>query len=88
MSTISLLALDCLCSGNGAQSFLESYLTSQSRTSSTSVEIERTLTSVDEHTNTLKSKIEYCTLFETEIKLLDIGVLPEVTPTCTGISHF
>jgi len=67
---------------------MESYLPSQSRTSPTSVEIERTLTSVDEHTNTFKNKIEYCTLFETEIKLLDIGALSEVTPTRTAISHF
>jgi hypothetical protein len=52
------------------------------------VEIECTLTSVDEHKNTFKNKIEYCTLFETEIKLLDIGVLSEVIPTCTAISNF
>jgi hypothetical protein len=67
---------------------LENYLPSQSRTSPTSVEIELVLTSVDEHTNAFKNRIEYCTLIETEIKLLEIGVLSEVTHTCTAISHF
>jgi hypothetical protein len=61
---------------------------SQSGTSPNSVEIERMLKSVDEHTNAFKNKIEYCTLIETEIKLLDVGVLPEVTPTFTALSHF
>jgi hypothetical protein len=50
------------------------------------VEIELTLTSVDEHTNAFKNKIEYCTLIETEIKLLEIGVLSEVTRT--AMSNF
>jgi len=61
-------------------------LPNQSGTSLTSVEIERMLTSVEEHTNVFKNKIEYCTLIETESKLLDSGVLSEVTPTCTAIS--
>jgi len=50
-------------------------LPNRSGTSLTSVEIERMLTSVDKHTNAFKNKIEYCTLIETEIKLLDVGVL-------------
>jgi len=52
------------------------------------VEIELTLTSVDEYRNAFKNKIEYCILIETEIKLLEIGVLSEVTHTCSEISHF
>jgi hypothetical protein len=52
------------------------------------VGIELMLTSGDEHTNAFKNKIEYCTLIETGIKLLEIGVLSEVTHTCTAISHF
>ena len=50
--------------------------------------IELMITSCDEHTNAFKNKIEYCNLIETEIKLLEIDILSEVTHTCTAISHF
>ena len=82
MSAVSLLTRNYLCSSHGVQSFLESCLSKSVGIFPEFCGNRTMLTSVYQHTNSFKNKIEYCTIIETEIKLLQIGVLSEVTRTC------